>query len=74
MDETGLDAWDIGPPYATGPPSNSLHEIAHTERMKEVVHGRRIRLQREQETEWRCQPLEILNVLLQATVDEWEIG
>lgn len=49
LDETGLDVWDTGPPYPTGPPSGTPRELAHTKRLVEVMHGRRVRMQRERE-------------------------
>jgi hypothetical protein len=39
LDETGMDDWDGGPPYVTGPPSDTPRELQFTERLKEVVDG-----------------------------------
>jgi hypothetical protein len=74
LDETGLDDWDSGPPYVTGPPSNTPHEVRFTERLKEVVHGWRVRLQKEEEVVWQQHTVSDLTVLLSAAVDEWETG
>ncbi|KAF9457043.1 hypothetical protein BDZ94DRAFT_1326559 [Collybia nuda] len=40
LDETGLDLWDTGPPYPTGTPSDTPHELRFTGRLEEVMHGR----------------------------------
>jgi hypothetical protein len=74
LDETGLDDWDSGPPYATGPPSDTPREVQFTERLKEVVHGRRVRLQKDEEVVWQRLTASDLTVLLHAAIDEWEIG
>lgn len=31
LDETGMDEWDGGPPYVTGPPSDTTREVLYTE-------------------------------------------
>jgi hypothetical protein len=74
LDETGLDEWDGGPPYATGQPSEAPRELQFTERMQEVVHGRRIRLQIEEEAVWHQLTLSDLITMLYVAIDEWEIG
>jgi hypothetical protein len=74
LDETGLSNWDGGPPYATGPPSDTPREVQFTERMKEVVHGRRVRLQKDEEVVWQQLAISDLTVLLYAAIDEWEVG
>ena len=74
LDETGLDDWDSGPPYVTGPPSDTPLEIRFTERMREVVHGRRVRLQKEEEVGWQQIPISDLTALLGAAIDEWDVG
>lgn len=74
LDETGLDEWDGGPPYVTGPPSDTPQEVRFTERLKEVVHGRRVRLRKEEEVVWQQLSISELRVLLDAAVDEWEVG
>jgi hypothetical protein len=74
LDETGLDDWDGGPPYVTGPPSDTPREVQFTERMKEVVHGRRVRLQKDEEVVWQQLAVSDLTVLLYAAIDEWEVG
>lgn len=74
LDETGLDDWDGGPPYASGPPSDTPRELQFTERLKEVVHGRRVRLQRDEEVVWQQLTMSDLKVLFNAAIDEWEVG
>lgn len=74
LDETGLGDWDGGPPYVTGPPSDTPHEVQFTERMREVVHGRRVRLQREEEVIHRQLNISDLTALLYAAIDEWKVG
>ena len=74
LDETGLNEWDGGPPYVTGSPSDTPQEVRFTERLKEVVHGRRVRLQKEDEVFWQQLSVSDLRVQLDAAVDEWEIG
>ena len=74
LDETGLDEWDSGPPYVTGPQSDTPREVQFTERMKEVVHGRRVRLQKKEEEEWQQLSMFDIKSLLEATVEEWKIG
>jgi hypothetical protein len=39
LDETGLDSWDLGPPYVTGPPLESNGELEYTRRLQCVMHG-----------------------------------
>lgn len=74
LDETGLDDWDGGPPYVTGQPSESPQEVQFTEQLKEVVHGRCIRLQKAEEVVWQQHTLSDLTVLLRAAINEWEVG
>lgn len=70
LDETGLDIWDDGPPYTTGPPSDSTCEVEHTQRLIEVMHGRCMRMLRNNpggdEGTWQERVKEI--------VEEWQIG
>jgi hypothetical protein len=73
LDETGLNEWNGGPPYVTGPPSDTPQEVRFTERLKEVVHGRCVRLRKEEEVVWQQLSIFELRVLLDATVDEWEV-
>jgi hypothetical protein len=74
LDETGLAVWDDGPPYVTGPPSDTAREVLFTERMKEVVHGRRVRLQKDEELVWQRLTISKLLGLLDAAIDEWMVG
>jgi hypothetical protein len=74
LDETGMDDWDGGPPYVTGPPSDTPREVQFTERMKEVVHGRHVRLQKDVEVVWQQQSISDLKVLLHGAIGEWEVG
>jgi hypothetical protein len=46
LDESGLDIFDSGPPYPTGPPSESPHKVKHTKRLVKVMHGRYMRMLR----------------------------
>ncbi|KAF8224140.1 hypothetical protein L208DRAFT_1205712, partial [Tricholoma matsutake] len=46
LDETGLDDWDTGPPYITGPPSDTSGEQAFTQCLIEVMHGHHLQMQR----------------------------
>jgi len=69
-----LDDWDSGPPYVTGPQSGAPREVQFTERLKEVVHGRHVRLQKEKEVVWQQLTLSELTALLYAAIDEWEVG
>ena len=73
LDETGLDDWDGGPPYVTGPPSDTPREVQFTERMKEVVHGWCVRLQNDEEAVWQQLSVSDLTVLLYVAIDEWEV-
>lgn len=74
LDETGLGDWDDGPPYVSGPPSDTPREVQFTERMTEVVHGRHIRLQKNEEVVWQSLTILDLTMLLSAAIDEWEVG
>lgn len=48
LDESDLAQWDADPPYiASEIPSDTPSEIRFTERLVEVMHGRRLRQQRE---------------------------
>jgi hypothetical protein len=42
--------------------------------MKEVVHGRRVHLQKDEEILWQKLTVSDLTVLLYAAIDEWEVG
>lgn len=74
LDETGMDNWDGGPPYMTGPPSDTPRELQFTERLKEVVHGRRVRLQKDEEVVWQQLTILDLTALFHAAIEEWEVG
>jgi hypothetical protein len=74
LDESGLNEWNGGPPYVTGPPSDTPQEICFTEHLTEVVHGRRVCLQKETNLVWQQLPLSDLKILLDAAVDEWKVG
>lgn len=52
LDESGLDEWDAGPPYATGMKTDTLVEMRFTLRLVEVMHGRRTRMARERWARW----------------------
>jgi hypothetical protein len=47
LDEAGLGVWDLEPPYALL--SISKWGVAESEKLVEVMHGRRLRMQREHE-------------------------
>lgn len=76
LDETGLEVWDTGPPYAT--PSDVLSEtegeIKHTERLVEVMHGRYVRMAREVWADRQSKPNYDFQLALAHAVEEWEIG
>jgi hypothetical protein len=74
LDKTGMDDWDRGPPYVTGLPFDTPREVQFTERMKEVVHGRRVCLQKDEEVVWQQFSVSDLTRLLHAAIDEWEVG
>jgi hypothetical protein len=74
LDETGLDTWDSGPPYPTGPPSDSPREVAYTKRLEEVMHGRRMRMLREQQLRWSDIPTKTLCETMNRGIVEWESG
>jgi hypothetical protein len=74
LDETGLDSWDLGPPYVTGPPSESNGELEYTRRLQCVMHGRRLRMLREAEYSWRRVSTEVLEEMLDDTIVRWETG
>ncbi|GLB38032.1 hypothetical protein LshimejAT787_0410830 [Lyophyllum shimeji] len=74
LDETGLDIWDAGPPYLSGPPSDTLHELEFTRRLEEVMHGWRTRLLRECEVTRASLPPSVVQEALVQAVGEWKIG
>jgi hypothetical protein len=74
LDETGLEIWDTGPPYPLGPSSDSQKEKDFTERLVEVMHGRRLRIQREQCAQRPTAGIEVLMEDLEHTVTEWDLG
>jgi hypothetical protein len=47
LDESELDQWDRDPPYVVPGPQDTPSEIRWTGRLEEVMHGRRMRRQRE---------------------------
>jgi hypothetical protein len=48
LDESDLDQWDSPPPYPPSvTPTDTPSEMRFTERLIEVMHGRRLRQQRE---------------------------
>ncbi|GLB44087.1 hypothetical protein LshimejAT787_1600170 [Lyophyllum shimeji] len=67
LDETGLKIWDAGPPYLSGPSSDTLRELEFIRRLEEVMHGRRTRLLRECEvTRASLPPSVVQEALVQA--------
>ena len=74
LDETGLDTWDSGPPYPTGPPSDNPRKLAFTKRLEEVMHGRRMHMLREQQQRWSDIPTETLCEKMNRGIMEWESG
>ena len=74
LDETGLDIWDLGPPYITGPPSESIGELEYTRRLQHVMHGRRLRMLREAEYAWQQVGTEVLTEMLDNAITRWEVG
>ncbi|GLB45912.1 hypothetical protein LshimejAT787_3800010, partial [Lyophyllum shimeji] len=74
LDETGLEVWDAGPPYPTGPPSDSVAEKQFTRRLVEVMHGRRTRLQTDRQVEYNALTRSALQEALVRAVSDWEIG
>jgi hypothetical protein len=52
LDESELNKWDCDPPYAAEDyPDGSQDEMIFTERLIEVMHGRRLRQERESDQE-----------------------
>ncbi|KII90686.1 hypothetical protein PLICRDRAFT_28662 [Plicaturopsis crispa FD-325 SS-3] len=48
LDESDfLTIWDAPPPYTSAPPPDTFRERAYTENLANVMHGRRLRQQRE---------------------------
>lgn len=81
LDETDLQQWDLGPPYVHNTPSDSVTEMRYTERLLEVMHGRRLRQQQEREQERKVlcgeksvELREILELELTAAWEEWKVG
>jgi hypothetical protein len=74
LDETGLDKWDTGPPYATGTPSDTPGERAFTQRLIEVMHGRRLRMQKEEEQSWCNVSYEVLIERMGVGITVWGVG
>lgn len=82
IDESDLLRWDGGPPYDNDPSfnGNTPEDQAHTVRLRQVLHGRNLRLQREDDqkrAEEVCGVKDARRVRkhLQATIvnmlDEW---
>ncbi|KII90982.1 hypothetical protein PLICRDRAFT_28849 [Plicaturopsis crispa FD-325 SS-3] len=46
LDEGGLEQWDDDPPYLSPPPPETPSEDNYTARLVEVMHGRRLRIER----------------------------
>lgn len=74
LDETGLDVWDTGPPFPTGPPSGTPRELTHTKRLVEVMHGRRARMQREREAKETGVSQQALKERGDAALEAWHIA
>lgn len=74
LDETGLDSWDDGPPYALGPPSNSTSEMHHTQCLEQVMHGRFTRMRREGQNRQEQLSREQLEEELESAVRCWDEG
>ncbi|KAF8232838.1 hypothetical protein L208DRAFT_1270165, partial [Tricholoma matsutake] len=74
LDETGLDTWDSGPPYLTGPPSDSPHKVAFTKHLEEVMHGWCMHMLREQQLRWSNIPTKTLCEKMNRGIVEWESG
>lgn len=81
LDESELAIWDADPPYILSPaPENTASEQQFTQRLVEVMHGRRLRQAREYEkaTAHRYQGLSPLEVELDVfgamitALKEWE--
>lgn len=51
IDESDLPQWDAWPPYNYTPPPDTSAESRFTKNLEEVMHGRRLRLEREVHTE-----------------------
>lgn len=47
LDESEFIIWDALPPYSQTPPPDTQRERAYTENLGDVMHGRRLRLQRD---------------------------
>lgn len=75
LDETGLEMWDIGPPYATPDAlSDTEGEIRYTERLVEVMHGRHVRMAREVWADRQSDRNYNFQLALAHAVEEWEAG
>ncbi|OAX32296.1 hypothetical protein K503DRAFT_670867, partial [Rhizopogon vinicolor AM-OR11-026] len=47
VDESDLSQWDNPPPYHSPPLKDTPDEVRFTQNLLDVVHGRRLRLERE---------------------------
>ena len=47
LNEIGLDIWDLGPPYITGPSLESIGELEYTWCLQHVMHGQHLQMLRE---------------------------
>jgi hypothetical protein len=74
LDETGLDIWDLEPPYITGPPSESIGELEYTRCLQHIMHGRHSRMLREAECTWQQVSTEVLIEMLNDAITQWEVG
>ena len=74
LDEMGLDEWDRGPPYYMDPSPDTPHEHAFMQHLIEVMHGRWLRMQREEEQSWCEDGYEELMARLERGIVEWEEG
>ncbi|KAF9469488.1 hypothetical protein BDZ94DRAFT_1242505 [Collybia nuda] len=74
LDETGLDMWDTGPPYPTGPPSSTPQELVHTKRLAEVMHGRWVRMQREREAAEAGISRQVLRERSEMALEAWHVA
>jgi hypothetical protein len=74
LDETGLDTWDSGLPYPTGPPSDNPRELAFTKCLEEVMHRWCMHMLREQQQRWSNIPTKTLCKKMNRGIMEWESG
>jgi hypothetical protein len=74
LDKTGLEIWDLGPPYITGPPSDSIGELEYTQRLQHVMHRRHLPMLRETEYTWQQVSTEVLTEMLDNAITQWEVG